>query len=223
MMNSKETLNFLKHEPKWVKCPSCKEPVSRLLKSGVCHVCQEALDKKAAEPQVKAKEYTFENFRSNEFNRVALQKAQEFSAAGHSLYLWSKTVGNGKTHLAKAAAGILAYMEKDFEFVQLDRLLIEIRSSWSNNSPRTEDEIHRRLATVEYLIIDEIKDLTEFTMNTMYTILNGREIAGKDKIFITSNHSLADIAAVEKRVSDRILGMVHADGKVELMDEGHRI
>lgn len=221
---TKETVDFFKKEPEWVKCPKCKEPVSRLLNTGVCHVCQETLDDESMKaPEVKAvKEYTFDNFNENELNRVALLKAQEFAAAGHSLYLWSPTVGNGKTHLAMAAANILKYMEKDYEYVQLDRLLIEIRSSWSNNVRRTEDQIHQRLATVEYLIIDEIKDLTEFTMNTLYTILTGREREGQFKIFITSNHSLADISDVEKRVSDRILGMVHADGKVELMDEGHR-
>lgn len=159
-------------------------------------------------------EKTFDNFVITEKNKEAFQKTKDFLTNDTGLFLFGP-VGCGKTHLAQATRYELRkcpeWQEKYPRFVPVPELLLRIRSSFNNYSDETEEMIIDELThRSEYLFLDDFgaEKISDFSIETIYLILDRRLRLGKWKVFITSNFSLSQLAELTSdRIASRILEM----------------
>ncbi|GAB6179171.1 ATP-binding protein [Desulfotomaculum defluvii] len=135
------------------------------------------------------------------------QYAEEYTKGkiNHGLYLYGP-VGSGKTFLACCIANyILTRTNIDLLFVVVPDLLQRIRSSWNDKSvdAETEHSLVEKVSSVQFLILDDLgaHNYTEWTLNTLYKILNYRANRNLPTI-ITSNLDL--IMPINPRQVQRI-------------------
>jgi DNA replication protein DnaC len=144
--------------------------------------------------------YGFENFKGND-KLVATIK--EFANQGHSMMLTGRT-GCGKTHLAIAAAKQLS---RQAIFVTVPELLLEIRSTF--NGEDSESRLIRRYARAELLVLDDLgaEKTTEYSIQTLYTIISRRNREEAQTI-VTTNLDLTQIAeSLGDRIASRLAEM----------------
>lgn len=166
---------------------------------------------------------TFDNFQVTPESKKAFDLAKLFPNTERGLYLFGPA-GVGKTHLAIATYTIC---NNDRKFVPVPELLLRIRSSFSKYVQETEQEIIDELASekkvwkdgteitkpqVEFLFLDDFgaEKISDFSIETLYLILDRRIRLQQYKVFITSNLSLKQIG---EKISDRIASRI-----VELCD-----
>jgi DNA replication protein DnaC len=160
------------------------------------------------------KKRTFESFEVSEGNKLAFEKAKVFEKSERGLYIFGNA-GIGKTHLAIASCSEITSTKR---FISVPELLLQIRSSFNKYSIETENDIIDELtgferfwvggieiekANAEYLYLDDFgaEKITDFSLETMYLILDRRIRRDQLKVFITSNFSISQIAEI---MSDRI-------------------
>jgi DNA replication protein DnaC len=120
------------------------------------------------------------------------------------------TVGTGKTLLAQALAQDLMALGKDFIFSTARQVVRDIRSTWSRDSKRTEDEVIAMHVNADYLFIDEvgIQYGTESEQIAMFDIINGRYEYERPTILITN----LDIVGLKEIMGERIIDRLRQDG-----------
>lgn len=205
----------------WVKCPKCKAEFVNLHPSGICIDCfetQETVENRERKAQ-KISNQSFDNFKSNENNILALQESVDFIGSGESLYIFGQP-GVGKTHLALSIYKECILSGKKAEFTNIPELLMEIRSNYTQRIPEriTVD----KYTNIEYLFLDDFgaEKITDFTVQTIFVIID-RCIRRNIKVFITSNHPIKRIAY---NMSDRIASRLSQLCKfVEIKGEDHRL
>lgn len=87
-------------------------------------------------------------------------------------------------------------------------LLMKIRDTY-NNDKQTEKELLDDLSSIPHLYLDDfgVEKVTDWTLQTMYLILNARYERDLKTTF-TSNNSIADIEdTYGERIASRIIGM----------------
>lgn len=189
---------------KWIKCSKCGEEYSKLLNK----ICIDCIPKIEIDTQEEYKDKTFENFEQTVRSENAFLKAEEFVENDRGLYLWGLR-GRGKTHLAYAAYKKIN-KKSESRFINAAELLLEIRNTFNLHSEDTEKDIIDKYSEAEYLFIDDLgaEKITDYSLQTIYLILERREKFNKNKIFITSEISLKDIAVnLNDRIASRIAGM----------------
>jgi DNA replication protein DnaC len=129
--------------------------------------------------------------------------------SGSSLIL-AGTVGTGKTLLAQALAQDLSAIRASFIFSTARQVVRDIRSTWSRDSSRTEDEVIAMHVNTDYLFIDEvgIQYGTESEQIAMFDIINGRYENQRPTILITN----LDIAGLKEIMGERIIDRLRQDG-----------
>ncbi len=142
------------------------------------------------------------------------------SESGYFIY---GPVGVGKTHLAISIMAdriiknsMNAYLIGDCvrgiydaRFIPVTTLLNRIKSSFSPDSIETEGDIIERVSGSALLVIDDIgaEKVTEWTLQTLYTIVDIRSREKKPMI-VTSNLPLDAIAEkLSDRIASRIIGL----------------
>ncbi len=128
----------------------------------------------------------------------------------HSLII-AGTVGTGKTFLAQALAQDLRDTKgKDFIFSTARQVVRDIRSTWSRDSQRTEDEVIALHVNADYLFIDEIgiQYGTESEQIAMFDIINGRYEYERPTILISN----LDIVGLKEIMGERIIDRLRQDG-----------
>lgn len=95
-------------------------------------------------------------------------------------------------------------------------LLSEIRSSFRDGSVLSEEELIRRYASVEFLLVDDlgVERGTDFAVQSLYLIIDARYTAMRRTVF-TSN---LDVEEVAGRLGDRIASRICGMGTVLLLD-----
>lgn len=132
------------------------------------------------------------------------------------IYIHSSS-GTGKTTIVKKLYHALRKLNVGCDFVQIPELLLEIRETFKGSTETTERDIID-LYTGEsriffgnihhtYLFLDDFgaEKQSEFTMETLYLILDRCERDGNPIVIITSNYSLQQLS---ERVSDRIASRI---------------
>jgi DNA replication protein DnaC len=131
-------------------------------------------------------------------------------ARSTSSLILAGTVGTGKTYLAQALAQDLSAMGKSFIFSTARQVVRDIRSTWSRDSRRTEDQVIAAYVNTAYLFIDEvgIQYGTESEQIAMFDIINGRYENQRPTILITN----LDIAGLKEIMGERIIDRLRQDG-----------
>lgn len=144
--------------------------------------------------------YGFDNFKGND---KLVATIREFAEQGKSMLLTGRT-GCGKTHLAIAAA---RHLSRPAIFVTVPELLLEIRASF--NGEDSESRLIRRYARAELLVLDDLgaEKTTEYSIQTLYTIISRRNREEAQTI-VTTNLDLAQIAdSLGDRIASRLAEM----------------
>ena len=154
----------------------------------------------------RAKFWEFETFQpKTESQRRALAGSRSASNQEKNLYLWGKTTGTGKSHLAGSAfrngKGVNLAFWKPGPLLRYLRVL-------------DADEQEARIAMcikADVFVLDDIGigNVTDFSIQAFYEIIDGRWMANKNGMIITANLSLDDLAQKlgDDRLSSRIAGM----------------
>jgi len=124
------------------------------------------------------------------------------------LYLYGKT-GTGKTIFACHAAMKLTAQLKKVMFISSLRLIMQLQDLY--RTKKSVMEYLKKITDANVLIIDDLgtEKITDFTVQSLYFIVNEREQNGKQTI-ITSNYSLTDLNVhIDDRITSRIAGMCH--------------
>ena len=122
---------------------------------------------------------------------------------GMGLFIWSRTKGSGKTHIA---AGIANELMKNYvvKFAVSLTILQEIRNTWRRDAAGSESRLLDALSTTDILVIDDfgVEAPAAWINDKLYQIINERYINRKVTIF-TSNESL-DTLQYDDRITNRI-------------------
>ncbi|MBW2647105.1 MAG: ATP-binding protein, partial [Deltaproteobacteria bacterium] len=146
----------------------------------------------------------FEGFQGND---KLIKTCQEYRGGGLVL---SGNTGCGKTFLS--IAFLREYVKRGKAkpwFVTVPDLLLEIRSSFRDEADRSEADIVDEYSTIPFLVLDDLgsEKTTEFTITTLYIILDRRDREMLDTI-ITTNLTLAEISEkLSARIASRLAGM----------------
>lgn len=168
------------------------------------------------------RDWVFKNFVINDRNKRAVEKAREFVKPDNTkgLFLWG-SVGSGKTHIAIAALVEIIKSKRKIQFTVVPELFIKIRDGFKNNNFQESDILN--LYSKGILCLDDFgaEKITEFTIPTIYTLINYRYGNGEHKMIITSNLSLQQIAeTMSDRIASRIAGMCEV---AQIVDEDWRL
>ena len=138
-----------------------------------------------------------------------------------SLFVWGKQVGCGKTHVACAIARREAWRGRPFRFVSATNLLLELRSSFSDDSRADEEDVIRKYTSPRLLIVDDIgsEKVTDYVIQSWYSIIDSR-YADMKKTVYTSNLSLNELA---DRFGDRIASRIASGKTVHLTGKDMRL
>lgn len=151
------------------------------------------------------KEFTFDRF-DGILNLTAFKKAKAFNPLEQNLFFYGPS-GTGKTHLACAIAREQFERGMLVEFYKVPNLMREFRRRMD---PDDEDRFIKHLVAVPVLVIDDlgVGKATEYVIEKLHEVIDGRQNNYFHGLVITSNLSLNGIAETFKdRIADRLNGM----------------
>jgi len=137
-------------------------------------------------------------------------------------YFFTGGAGTGKTMFACICAkriytkdenkrwvnNISQIPEHTCKFVSVPEFLMEIQDTF--NTEQLADDVISYYANASYLILDDLgaEKATEWAIQMLYVLIDRRERMGNNKIIITSNYTLDEIAGkLSDRIASRISGM----------------
>ena len=139
--------------------------------------------------------------------------ATDFSRRSPSLLLYGKT-GLGKTHLSLAVAGKAVESGYGVIYTSAQNLFNKLeKEKFGRSDGNTEETI----LDCDLLIIDDLgaEFTTQFTVSTLYNIINSRELEGKPTIISTNLTPEQLTSTYSERIASRILSnfvMLYFDG-----------
>jgi DNA replication protein DnaC len=127
----------------------------------------------------------------------------------HDVVLIGKT-GCGKTHLSAATMRKMVINNeiKTARFTTVPRLLMDIRDCFKDKTSENEKEIVNRYVSYGFLFLDDLGSdrATEWAIETLYLIIDGRD-SNLKPTFITTNLSVLEIEQhYGARIASRISG-----------------
>lgn len=158
---------------------------------------------------------TFENFIGNE---KLIDDLKGLLTSPDNIVLRGNT-GCGKTHLAIAMAKQIPSKVISTRlniilgsvFITVPELLLKIRSSFRDSTTETEEQLIDYYTSCEVLILDDLgsEKSSEYSITTLYIILD-RRISQVKRTIITTNLSQSEIEqTLGSRVASRLAGMVN--------------
>jgi len=149
--------------------------------------------------------------RRGDFDPAVFNAAEGFlTGRSEGIFVHGPT-GTGKTHFGVAVLSeILSESETgSARFVTVPSLLMEIRATFKDSSPCSEEDLIRRFADLDILVLDDLgaEKNTDWAMQTLYLIVD-RRYSDMRRTIITSNLALDGIAErVGERIASRVAGM----------------
>lgn len=171
-----------------------------------CETCQPTMTYADGVPY-EFHDATLDNFRVEDGNRTALERARVFLDGRRDLYL-TGGVGAGKTRLACSIANTWKRRGKSALFARVPMVLHQLQPGRSADELR---DYESRLFHAPLLVLDDIgaerDQATDYTRRTLLMLYEERGDRGLRTIW-TSNKSLPDLAAMQEddRLASRIAG-----------------
>lgn len=130
---------------------------------------------------------------------------EETKENGQGLYFYSDTKGSGKSRLAVSVGNELIKGEtKNVRYITTLDLFLEIRSTFNNETGRTESKIIADIRDVDLLILDDVgigeKATSDWENRILYQVLDHRMTKKKTTIF-TSNVPVRQLKYDQRTVS----------------------
>ncbi len=203
-------------EPDWVRCGECGgEYNSAFVRAGLCVKCGESAKRMAEDYDRRllalfrgegaVERFSFGRFEPEAGVAKALEAAKAFDAAKDNLYLWGRC-GVGKSHLAYAIARE-QLMRGAVTLLKPFQLVRQVRGRTPDEEQREVDAMIR----ARVFILDDlgVERSSDFAQRVLYEVVDGRGLAGRNGLIITSNLSMRDLAAAlgEDRLVSRLTGM----------------
>ena len=140
--------------------------------------------------------------RMQEIKQLCERYAQEFHANSASLFMYGET-GLGKTHLSLAIAGQVVRKGYDVIYGSAQNLLDQMEREHFKGE---NDGATQAILDCDLLILDDLGSefSTQFTVSSVYNIINTRLLAGKPVIISTN----LPVKEFEKRYSRRITSRI---------------
>lgn len=165
--------------------------------------------------ELKLKDFRIDIYQTEEGKKIIrtackvikyyLDHFKEMQESGMGIYLYSRTKGSGKTHIAVGIANELL-KEHSVKFATSTRILNEIKATWTSKRDEdySESKLLASLIDIEILIIDDFgtEKIADWINDKFYHIINERYINKKVTIF-TSNEALENLA-YDKRITSRV-------------------
>ena len=167
---------------------------------------------------------TFANFRVTPETReaFALAKAFAIGPTRHSVLTLQGSVGTGKTHLLQAIGWESLEAGRQPKFISVARYLEKLRSTYSDNSEVSFEELYRPLEAVQILLLDDLgmERLTAWAQEQLYKIVNHRY---QERLAMAVSIRLGG-KAIEERygidTADRLLDT--GSGRVKVVSTGSK-
>jgi len=154
-----------------------------------------------------------------------------------SYYFQGDTTGTGKTYLATALLrkhiesfpvvkgnhGYYFQPEAMPVFVSVPELLIEIRQCFNQENTVNEMDVVAKYSDTPFLILDDIgtEKSSEWSLQTLYVIINKRSVEPQNITIVTSNLTLNQVAEkLGDRIASRLAGLCQV---LELRGEDRRL
>lgn len=148
---------------------------------------------------------SFENFEGNE---QLVKTCKQLISQGNDVILSGQT-GCGKTHLAVAMVREFLQRNQGAVFITVPQLLLKIRAAFDPHPAQTEQELVERYSSCKLLVLDDLgaEKTTEFSIATLYLILDQR-IRHMRQTIVTTNLTLQAIEhSLGARIASRLAGM----------------
>jgi DNA replication protein DnaC len=201
----------------WIECVDCHHRYrpSGMGKEGVCRTCENWLRERQARLgsilSTRAMvEHTWPRFQVTDENREAFETVLEFDFLKQSLYLFGEC-GVGKSHLASLVirqavnCGLRSIIQ-----AEPSQMLRAINSAL-RESAEAEERAINRFINASLLVLDDlgVEKVTDYKLEKLYEVINGRDKAMKPGLVITSNYTLDEISERlnDDRIASRIAGL----------------
>lgn len=157
----------------------------------------------------------FEQFKLEKYtNKTAIELCAGYP--DNNLFIWG-TAGTGKTHLATA----LLRKHREVLVVKPQQIYRDCRGIKSGEDEQAAINYY---INMPLLVIDDlgVDKKTDFSFSTLYEIIEGRDMACKKGLIVTSNLSLTALSERmgDDRITSRIAGMCKI---IELTGKDYRL
>lgn len=189
-------------------CPECMK-IKELEENKIIEKeKQERIDRHKIEifGGIKILDLTYDKFIVNQNNKEVFEISQNFDYTKDNIYIYGQC-GCGKTHLAGAILNKFMDKQTNIAF----HTLFSLSRSLRMKEPDEENQILQKYIQADIFILDDlgIGKTSEFGLQILYEIIDGRDKNNKTGLVITSNLSLADLSLKlqDDRLSSRLAGM----------------
>ena len=195
-----------------MRCRGCYDPVS--IKESEAYtgeiLCNDCVSAREKEKELKKRNrdiYRLGGLKAyNQFtlarftNKVAMELSAVFPVV--NLFLWG-AAGTGKTHLATAII-----REHDGMVIKPQRIYRDCRGIKDGEE---EQAVIDSYVNIPFMVLDDlgVDKKTDFSFSTLYEVIDGRDMAERKGLIVTSNLSLTALAERlgDDRISSRLAGM----------------
>lgn len=150
---------------------------------------------------------------SNWHKNVKNKAIEYLNTVNNEWFLFSGTVGCGKTHIATAISIELFNRGLTFHYMQFSGDIVRLTQNMSNFNEKIKTEAveeFNKLLNVDVLYIDDFLKISEYdktiTKQTVFTLINNRYI-NKKRTIITTELGMNELLQYDSAVASRIIEM----------------